>query len=187
MLKSIRAHRLADMPGMLAFLTRPVAQVLTGTHDDLRRGVRYVCARFPNEYWRDLDAERRYPEEFVRAMTESRLPRRADPRRVRRDGPRPLRRVRDPGGGQQERRQRRPGPRPDVHHGHAPQARLRGTKADVPAEGSHGQLRLQAFGVTEPEAGTDTTSIRPRRRAKATTTWSTGARSTSPGSSSRTS
>jgi hypothetical protein len=29
--------------------------------ENLRRGVREVCSRFPNEYWRDLDAERRYP------------------------------------------------------------------------------------------------------------------------------
>ncbi len=39
--------------------------------EELRRGVREVCARFPNEYWRKLDAERRYPEEFVGAMGEA--------------------------------------------------------------------------------------------------------------------
>src|SRR5215208_6222131 len=39
------------------------------THEDLRRGVREVCSRFPNEYWREHDAGRRYPEEFVGAMT----------------------------------------------------------------------------------------------------------------------
>ncbi len=38
---------------------------------ELRQGVREVCDGFPNEYWRDLDAKREYPEEFVRAMTES--------------------------------------------------------------------------------------------------------------------
>ena len=38
---------------------------------ELRQGVREVCAGFPNEYWRDLDAKREYPEGFVRAMTES--------------------------------------------------------------------------------------------------------------------
>ena len=46
-------------------------QVLTETHENLRRGVREVCSRFPNEYWRDLDAGRRYPEEFVAAMTKA--------------------------------------------------------------------------------------------------------------------
>jgi acyl-CoA dehydrogenase len=44
---------------------------LKKAREDLRRGVRDICARFPNEYWRDLDADRRYPEEFVRAMTEA--------------------------------------------------------------------------------------------------------------------
>jgi hypothetical protein len=47
------------------------SQFLTRAHAELRRGVRGVCARFPNEYWRELDARRRYPEEFVRAMSEA--------------------------------------------------------------------------------------------------------------------
>jgi acyl-CoA dehydrogenase len=38
-------------------------------YEDLRRGVREVCARFPDSYWRELDARREYPEEFVGAMT----------------------------------------------------------------------------------------------------------------------
>ncbi len=45
--------------------------IKTEAHEELRRGVREVCERFPDEYWRGLDAERRYPEEFVRAMTEA--------------------------------------------------------------------------------------------------------------------
>jgi alkylation response protein AidB-like acyl-CoA dehydrogenase len=48
-----------------------VPPILTKAHEDLRRGVRDVCDRFPSEYWRDLDAHRRYPEEFVLAMTEA--------------------------------------------------------------------------------------------------------------------
>ena len=38
---------------------------------EIRRGVRELCAGFPDAYWRDLDARREYPEEFVRAMTEA--------------------------------------------------------------------------------------------------------------------
>lgn len=34
-----------------------------------REAVREVCARFPDSYWRDLDAGRRYPEEFVDTLT----------------------------------------------------------------------------------------------------------------------
>ena len=41
------------------------------TYEDLRRGVREVCSRFPGEYWRGLDGGRRYPEEFVAAMTDA--------------------------------------------------------------------------------------------------------------------
>jgi acyl-CoA dehydrogenase len=44
---------------------------MSGAHQDLRRGVREVCARFPDRYWRELDAARRYPEEFVGAMSEA--------------------------------------------------------------------------------------------------------------------
>jgi acyl-CoA dehydrogenase len=36
--------------------------------DDIRAGVRAVCGRFPGEYWRDLDARRAYPTEFVDAL-----------------------------------------------------------------------------------------------------------------------
>ena len=40
-------------------------------YEELRRGVREVCAKFSDSYWRELDAAREYPEGFVRAMTEA--------------------------------------------------------------------------------------------------------------------
>ena len=40
-------------------------------YKDLRRGVREVCADFPDGYWRELDAKREYPEAFIEAMTKS--------------------------------------------------------------------------------------------------------------------
>ena len=39
--------------------------------EELRSAVRAVCDRFPDAYWRDLDAKREYPEAFVAAMTEA--------------------------------------------------------------------------------------------------------------------
>ena len=36
---------------------------------DLRAGVRALCQSFPDTYWRELDARRAYPEEFVKALT----------------------------------------------------------------------------------------------------------------------
>ena len=39
--------------------------------EELRQGVRDVCRDFPEEYWQRTDAARQYPEEFVRALTEA--------------------------------------------------------------------------------------------------------------------
>ncbi|MEW5707340.1 MAG: acyl-CoA dehydrogenase family protein [Pseudomonadota bacterium] len=41
------------------------------SHPELRSAVRALCRAFPPEYWRRLDEERAYPEEFVRALTEA--------------------------------------------------------------------------------------------------------------------
>ena len=40
-------------------------------HRTLRQSVREICAHYPDAYWRQLDAERAYPEAFVRALTEA--------------------------------------------------------------------------------------------------------------------
>ena len=37
----------------------------------IRESVRALCAKFPGEYWRDLDRERAYPTEFVAALTQA--------------------------------------------------------------------------------------------------------------------
>ena len=129
-------------------------------YEDLRRGVRDVCARFPNEYWRDLDAARRYPEEFVRAMTEAGYLGALIPgeyggmgldlsaacailEEVNRSGA---------NAGPAHAQMYTMGTL--LRHGSEEQK-----EAYLPKVAT-GELRLQAFGVTEPEAGTDTTSIR---------------------------
>src|ERR1700726_4736500 len=38
---------------------------------DIRASVRALCAKFPGEYWRALDRERAYPTEFVEALTKA--------------------------------------------------------------------------------------------------------------------
>ena len=40
-------------------------------YDEIRSAVRALCAQFPDEYFRKIDLERGYPEEFVRALTEA--------------------------------------------------------------------------------------------------------------------
>ncbi len=44
-------------------------------HHEIREAVRRLCAGFPNEYWRRLDASAAYPSEFVRALTEGAISR----------------------------------------------------------------------------------------------------------------
>ncbi len=133
---------------------------MTETHEDLRLGVRDVCARFPNEYWRELDAGRRYPEEFVGAMTEdgylgALIPEEyggmgldlsaacAILEEVNRSGA---------NAGPAHAQMYTMGTL--LRHGSEEQ------KSAYLPKVATGELRLQAFGVTEPEAGTDTTSIR---------------------------
>ena len=43
----------------------------TEDHAELRAGVRALCAEFPDEYFRKVDAERGYPAEFVDALTKA--------------------------------------------------------------------------------------------------------------------
>src|SRR5919205_1667237 len=43
---------------------------LTAEQRELRAAVREICNRFPDSYWRELDAHKQYPEEFVKAVTE---------------------------------------------------------------------------------------------------------------------
>ncbi|MDB5092820.1 MAG: acyl-CoA dehydrogenase domain protein, partial [Candidatus Eremiobacteraeota bacterium] len=38
---------------------------------ELREGVRNVCAAYPDAYWRELDAKRAYPDAFVAALTDA--------------------------------------------------------------------------------------------------------------------
>jgi len=40
-------------------------------YDEIRSGVRALCALFPDEYFRKIDAERGYPSEFVDALTKA--------------------------------------------------------------------------------------------------------------------
>jgi acyl-CoA dehydrogenase len=40
-------------------------------HQDLRAGVRDLCKTFPDSYWRELDARREYPDDFVKALTKA--------------------------------------------------------------------------------------------------------------------
>ena len=127
---------------------------------DLRAGVREVCAGFPDSYWRELDRKREYPEAFVRAMTEAGYLGALIPETYGgwglslAEASVILEEVNRCGG--------------NAGPSHA-QMYVMGTllkygseeqKREYLPKIATGKLRLQAFGVTEPESGTDTTSLR---------------------------
>ncbi|MFN8488625.1 MAG: acyl-CoA dehydrogenase family protein [Caldilineaceae bacterium] len=129
-------------------------------YTDLRRHIRKLCAQFPNTYWQAIDAANAYPEAFVQAMTKAGYLAALIPDEYG-------------GGGSTlteasvilEEINRSGGNAAICHaqmyimgtllrHGSAEQ------KEQYLPQIAAGQLRLQAFGVTEPDAGSDTTRIR---------------------------
>jgi alkylation response protein AidB-like acyl-CoA dehydrogenase len=133
------------------------------SHDDIqaiRDGVRALCERFPGEYWRTLDRERAYPTEFVRALTEAGYLAALIPTEYGGSGlglraaAAILEEIQRSGGNGAACHAQMYIMGTLLRHGSAAQK-----SAYLPKIAS-GELRLQAFGVTEPTAGTDTTSIR---------------------------
>lgn len=125
----------------------------------IRESVRALCARFPGDYWRRLDRDRAYPTDFVTAMAEAGYLAALIPEQY---------------GGSGLPLAAASAILEEVHasgcNGAACHAQMytmgtvlrHGSEAQktawLPAIAS-GELRLQAFGVTEPTAGTDTLSI----------------------------
>ena len=134
--------------------------IKTETYEELRRGVREVCEGFPDEYWRGLDARREYPEEFVRAMTESGYLGAFIPEEYGGMGlgiaetSVILEEINRSGGNAQPAHAQVYTMGTLLRHGSEEQ------KREYLPKIASGEIRLQAFGVTEPEAGTDTTSLR---------------------------
>jgi acyl-CoA dehydrogenase len=128
-------------------------------YEDLRRGVREVCERFPDNYWRELDAKREYPEEFVGAMTKSGYLGALIPEEYGGLGLSLaettiiLEEINRSGGNAQPAHAQVYTMGTLLRHGSEEQ------KSEYLPKIASGELRLQAFGVTEPEAGTDTTRL----------------------------
>jgi acyl-CoA dehydrogenase len=129
-------------------------------YGDIRASVRALCARFPGEYWRALDRERKYPTEFVRALTEAGMLAVLIPEEYGGSGlglsaaAAILEEIHKSGGNGAACHAQMYTMGTILRHGSAAQKQrwLPGV--------AKGELRLQAFGVTEPTAGTDTTAIR---------------------------
>ncbi|GAB5508168.1 MAG: acyl-CoA dehydrogenase family protein [Rhizobiaceae bacterium] len=129
-------------------------------YPEIREAVRRLCAEFPGEYWRELDAKREYPASFVERLTEAGYLATLIPEEFGGSGL-PL-----SGAAAVLEEIQRAGCNGAACHA---QMYVMGTvlrhgsdrqkQQYLPAI-ANGELRLQAFGVTEPTSGTDTTSIR---------------------------
>jgi len=133
---------------------------------DIREGVRHICDLFPNEYWVKLDHDAAYPTEFVRALTEAGYLAALIPEEY---------------GGSGLPLSAACGVLETIHDSPCNAAACHAqmyTMGTVLRHGSEAQkrkylpgiasgaLRLQAFGVTEPTTGSDTTQLKTRAEKK---------------------
>ncbi|MEE2654493.1 MAG: acyl-CoA dehydrogenase family protein [Pseudomonadota bacterium] len=133
---------------------------MSENYDDIRDGVARLCAEFPGEYWRKTDRERAYPTEFVKALTDNGYLSVLIPEKF---------------GGSGLGITAAAAIMEEIHksgsNGAACHAQMY-TMGSILRHGSDeqkntylpkiaaGELRLQAFGVTEPTSGTDTLNLR---------------------------
>ncbi len=133
-------------------------------HTEIREEVRKLCARFPGEYWRRCDREQAYPAEFVAALTEAGYLGALIPEEF---------------GGAELPIAAAAAILEEIHHAGCNAAACHAqmyTMGTVLRHGSDaqkdaylpgiadGSIRLQAFGVTEPTSGTDTSALRTTAR-----------------------
>ena len=140
-----------------------MADAAPQAHDDLaqiRESVRALCAGFPGEYWRRLDRERGYPTEFVAALTKAGFLAALIPEQYGGSGlpmsaaAAIMEEIQASGcnGAACHAQMYTMGTL--LRHGNAEQ------KARWLPRIAAGELRLQAFGVTEPGSGSDTLNLR---------------------------
>ena len=133
---------------------------MTETYDEIRDGVRRVCDGFPGEYWRDLDRDRAYPSDFVQALTDAGYLAALIPEEFGGSGlplsaaAAILEEIQYQGANGAACHAQMYMMGTLLRHGSEVQ------KQTYLPQIATGALRLQAFGVTEPTSGTDTTSLK---------------------------
>jgi acyl-CoA dehydrogenase len=126
----------------------------------IRNAVRDLCGDFPDAYWRETDANRRYPTEFVQALTDAGWLAALIPEAYGgsglgiADASAILEEINRSGGQSAAAHAQMYIMGALVRHGNEQQKRTY-----LPRIAS-GELRLQAFAVTEPDAGSETTRIK---------------------------
>jgi len=127
---------------------------------DIRRAVQALCADFPGEYWREKDRERAYPGEFVDALTRAGFLAALIPEEFGGSGLKLdaaaviMEEIQAAGCNGASAHAQMYIMNTLLRYGSAEQ------KAQYLPGIASGELRLQAFGVSEPTSGTDTLSLR---------------------------
>ena len=133
---------------------------LTDEQRQLKAGVIEICKRYPGEYWRDLDSRREYPEKFVNELTQTGYLGCLIPQEYggaglgMREGGLILETIHANGGSASACHAQMYIMGTVLRHGSQAQ------KDTYLPKIATGDLRLQAFGVTEPDAGSDTTKLK---------------------------
>src|SRR5216117_3781756 len=129
-------------------------------HADLRRAVRDLCKEFPDVYWRELDGARAYPDAFVKALTDAGYLAALIPEEYGGSGLGVteasiiLEEINGSGGNAGACHAQMYTMGTLLRHGSDAQ------KREFLPQIASGALRLQAFGVTEPTTGSDTTQLK---------------------------
>ncbi len=139
----------------------------TGNHyQDLRDAIRDLCAQFPSDYFRSVDEQRGYPEQFVTALTEAGWLAALIPEEYGGSGlglteaSIIMEEINRSGGNSGACHGQMYNMGTLLRHGSEEQKRLY-----LPRIAS-GELRLQSMGVTEPSTGTDTTQLKTTAERK---------------------
>ena len=145
---------------------QPLSLPLDQQWGDIRDGVKKICDGFPNAYWMKLDHEDAYPTEFVTALTEGGYLGALIPEEFGGAGlplsaaVAILETIHAEGCNAAACHAQMYTMGTVLKHGNADQK-----KRYLPGIAS-GELRLQAFGVTEPTTGSDTTQLKTRAEKK---------------------
>ena len=129
-------------------------------YQDIRDAVRALCAQYPDEYHRRIDAQRGYPEEFVDALTKAGWLAAMIPQEYGGSGlglseaSVIMEEINSSGGNSGACHGQMYNMGTLLRHGSAEQKRR------YLPQIAGGELRLQSMGVTEPTTGTDTTKIK---------------------------
>jgi acyl-CoA dehydrogenase len=152
-------------------VSQTVAVELGEDHPELRDSVRKVCARYPGSYWRDLDERSGYPTEFVKELTDAGFLGALIPEEYGGTGL-PLRAaaviletINECGCTASPAHAQMYIMGTLLRHGSEEQKQRYLPKI------ASGELRLQAFGVTEPTTGSDTTKLKTRAEKRGNGTY----------------